>query len=131
METRLAEALDAVEQLLNRYVVFANPHQAIVATLWTAHTHAVDAAETTPYLGIVSPEKRSGKTRLLTADPMMPALGADKTRDEGAHLPPTASRSRGRRASGNLRAHRERGKRPATATSETSRATSHAGSGSG
>jgi hypothetical protein len=64
-ETRLTDALDAIERLLERYVVFTNPHQAVVATLWAAHTHAVDAAETTPYLAILSAEKRSGKTRLL------------------------------------------------------------------
>ena len=34
-------------------------------TLWAAHTHAFDAFNCTPYLAISSPEKRSGKTRLL------------------------------------------------------------------
>jgi hypothetical protein len=33
--------------------------------LWTAHTHAIDAADCTPYLNPNSAEKRSGKTRLL------------------------------------------------------------------
>ncbi len=61
----LAEPLDGVERLLTRYVAFANPHQAVAATLWTAHTHAVDFADTTPYLAILSAEKRSGKTRLF------------------------------------------------------------------
>jgi hypothetical protein len=65
--TRLADALDAVERLLIRYVAFATSHQAVAAALWTAHTHAVDAADTTPYLAILSAEKRSGKTRLLDA----------------------------------------------------------------
>jgi hypothetical protein len=63
--TRIANALDAVERLLNQYVVFAGPNQAVVAALWAVHTHAVEAAETTPYLAILSVEKRSGKTRLL------------------------------------------------------------------
>jgi hypothetical protein len=33
--------------------------------LWIVHTHALDAADTTPYLNVKSAEKRSGKTRLL------------------------------------------------------------------
>ncbi len=63
--TRLANALDAVESLLARYVVFPSDHAVVATALWVAHTHAVDAAETTPYLAIVSAEKQSGKTRLL------------------------------------------------------------------
>ena len=48
------------------YVVLDDA-QADAVTLWTAHTHTFDAAESTPYLSINSPEKRSGKTRLLEA----------------------------------------------------------------
>ncbi|MGH2467457.1 MAG: DUF3631 domain-containing protein, partial [Candidatus Limnocylindrales bacterium] len=33
--------------------------------LWAAHTHRIDAADITPYLAILSVEKRSGKTRLF------------------------------------------------------------------
>jgi hypothetical protein len=33
--------------------------------LWIAHTHALAGAHATPYLLVVSPERRSGKTRLL------------------------------------------------------------------
>jgi hypothetical protein len=33
--------------------------------LWVAHTHTIDHADATPYLAISSPEKQSGKTRLL------------------------------------------------------------------
>jgi len=33
--------------------------------LWVAHTHAIKAAECTPYLYVTSAEKQSGKTRLL------------------------------------------------------------------
>jgi hypothetical protein len=39
--------------------------QARVVAVWVAHTHAIDAADSTPYLAITSPEKQSGKTRLL------------------------------------------------------------------
>jgi hypothetical protein len=36
-----------------------------VVALWIAHTHAVEAFETTAFLAITSPEKQWGKTRLL------------------------------------------------------------------
>lgn len=49
---------------VRRYVVVTD-HQAVVIALWTAHTHAIDAADCTPYLQITSATKRAGKTRLL------------------------------------------------------------------
>lgn len=59
-----AELLDRVSEFLLKYVVLTNA-QAMTTALWVAHTHAFAAADTTPYLHITSPEKRSGKTRLL------------------------------------------------------------------
>jgi hypothetical protein len=59
-----AEVLDAVYNFIRRFISLSEP-QARVATLWAAHTHAIDAAEFTPYLAITSPEKRCGKSRLL------------------------------------------------------------------
>ena len=61
----LAEALRGVEQFLRRYVAFARPETVVAVVLWVAHTHAVELADATPYLAISSPEKQSGKTRLL------------------------------------------------------------------
>ena len=61
----LAALLDAVHTLLVRFVAFANPHQPIAVTLWVAHTWVLDRAETTPYLGIWSAAKQSGKSLLL------------------------------------------------------------------
>lgn len=59
------ETLDRVVSLLRDYVVFPSPHHAIAVTLFVAHTYALDAADASPYLHITSPEKRSGKSRLL------------------------------------------------------------------
>jgi hypothetical protein len=61
----LAHALDLTRDFLTRYVVFASPEQADAAALWTGHTWTYDESDTTAYLAIQSPEKRSGKTRLL------------------------------------------------------------------
>jgi hypothetical protein len=56
--------LDEVRRFVRRFVVL-NESQADVIALWVLHTHAIAAAETTPYLEISSAEKESGKTRLL------------------------------------------------------------------
>jgi hypothetical protein len=60
----LSQLLDDVGQYVTRYVVLS-PEQAAAVALWAAHTHALNAADTTPYLAIGSAEKQSGKTRLL------------------------------------------------------------------
>jgi hypothetical protein len=59
-----AEILNRTFRFIGRFVALTEK-QARVVTLWTAHTHAVTAADCTPYLDINSPEKQSGKTRLL------------------------------------------------------------------
>ncbi len=59
-----AALLDDLAAFIRRFVVVTDAQAAVVA-LWTVHTHAVDAAETTPYLSIMSAELESGKTRLL------------------------------------------------------------------
>jgi hypothetical protein len=59
-----AALLDDVVAFIRRYVVLS-ALQAVALALWVLHTWVLDAAETTPYLSITSPEKRSGKTRLL------------------------------------------------------------------
>ncbi len=60
----LAALLDDLATFASRYVVLT-AEQADAVALWVAHTHAVEAAEATPYLQVVSAEKRSGKSRLL------------------------------------------------------------------
>ncbi len=64
MSDDLAHTLDDLAAYLRRYVVVTNA-QTCACSLWVAHTHAMDAAEATPYLAINSPEPSSGKTRLL------------------------------------------------------------------
>jgi Protein of unknown function (DUF3631) len=56
--------LDDVVRFVRRFVVLSD-HQADAVALWISHTHAMDAADATPYLTITSPEKRCGKSRLL------------------------------------------------------------------
>jgi hypothetical protein len=62
-ETR--EILGEVLGLISKYVVLPSEHETIAVSLWVAHTWAIDGAHATPYLLVTSPERRSGKTRLL------------------------------------------------------------------
>jgi hypothetical protein len=60
----VAQTLDDVAAFVRRFVVLTDTQTDAVA-LWVFHTHAIDAADVTPYLALTSAEKRSGKTRLL------------------------------------------------------------------
>jgi Protein of unknown function (DUF3631) len=57
--------LDATLGYLDHYIVLPGDAERYALALWIAHTWAIDGAYATPYLLVVSPEKRSGKTRLL------------------------------------------------------------------
>jgi len=57
--------LDLLETQLSRFVAFPSEHAIVACTLWAAHTHLMDCAETSPRLAVMSEEKGSGKTRLL------------------------------------------------------------------
>lgn len=60
----LPKLLDEIAAFVSRYVVCTEA-QLIALALWVVHTHAIDAAEATPYLAVTSAEKQSGKSRLL------------------------------------------------------------------
>jgi putative DNA primase/helicase len=59
-----ATLLDELTHTIRQYVILS-PHQADAVALWAVFTHAFDAFEFSPKLVIRSPEKRSGKTRLV------------------------------------------------------------------
>lgn len=60
-----AGILDDVEAALRRYVAYPSESALVAVVLWTAHTHALDYASSTPRLVLVSPEPECGKTRTL------------------------------------------------------------------
>jgi hypothetical protein len=60
----LAVLLDDVCKFINKYVILTT-RQTDAISLWVLHTWTFEAADTTPYLWISSPEKQSGKSRLL------------------------------------------------------------------
>ena len=57
--------LDEVHAFLGRFVAYPSEHAHIAHTLWVAHTHLMDAWESTPRLAFLSPEPGSGKTRAM------------------------------------------------------------------
>ena len=60
-----AELLDEVAATFARYLVLPVDGEAVLA-LWVVHSYALAAAEHTPYLALVSPTKRCGKSTALT-----------------------------------------------------------------
>jgi hypothetical protein len=56
--------LGEIIAFVRTYVVMT-PAQLVAVALWIVHTHAVMAAEQTPYMLVTSPEKQCGKSRLL------------------------------------------------------------------
>jgi len=57
--------LDDLAKLLRRFVVLPQSAAETLA-LWTLHTYAFDLRDVSAYIGLESPEKRCGKTTLLT-----------------------------------------------------------------
>lgn len=50
---------------LGRFVSLRDDHQALTLALYVLHTYCLQAAGVTPYLIVLSPERRCGKTLLL------------------------------------------------------------------
>jgi len=61
-----AAVLDDICRFYSKFMKMSES-QIIVFTLWTVHTHAISAADATPYMAISSAEKQSGKTVLMEA----------------------------------------------------------------
>ena len=72
--TKGAAVLDEVAAFIRRYVAMPSDASVDAVALFIAHTHGIEAADTTPYLHINSPEKRAGKTVLM--DVITPLVGA-------------------------------------------------------
>lgn len=59
--------LDDLVTYVRRFVVFQHEAEAVAVALWIVHTHAFEAADATPYIAVSSPERESGKSKLLEA----------------------------------------------------------------
>jgi hypothetical protein len=77
----LGGILERVQRFIRRFVALTEA-QAVAITLWVAMTYVTAAFEVVGHLHIYSPEKRSGKTRLLDVLAVLvlrPMLAADMT----------------------------------------------------
>jgi len=79
MERITGELLDKCKAWIRRYI-FVSDEQAVVLAAWILHTHAFDAAETTPYIHITAPDKECGKSRLME---VLEPLAANPVRSGG------------------------------------------------
>lgn len=57
--------LDGIYDFLGKFVAYPSEHGHVAHCLWVAHTHLMDAWESTPRLAFLSPEPGSGKTRAM------------------------------------------------------------------
>ncbi len=62
---RGARVLDRVYHYLGRFVSYPNEASHVAHAVWIIHTHAMHLWDTTPRLACLSPEKGSGKTRVM------------------------------------------------------------------
>jgi hypothetical protein len=71
-----AALLTDIQTFLRRFIAYPSEHASIAHVLWIAHTHLMNAWESTPRIAFLSPEPASGKTRsmevteLLVPDPV-------------------------------------------------------------
>ncbi|RWO41375.1 DUF3631 domain-containing protein [Mesorhizobium sp.] len=60
-----AVVLDDVAAFLSRFVAYPSQAALLAHVLWIAHTHLMEAWDSTPRIAFLSPEPGSGKTRAL------------------------------------------------------------------
>jgi hypothetical protein len=66
-----AAILGDVYAFLGRFVAYPSPHAHVAHTLWIAHSHVMDAWESTPRIAFLSPESESGKTGALEVSELL------------------------------------------------------------
>lgn len=66
-----ATILDAMHDYLGRFVAYPSEQAHVAHTLWIAHTHCMEAWDTTPRIAFLSPEPGSGKSRALEVSELL------------------------------------------------------------
>jgi len=64
-DEQLADALDAVEATVREFIWRPHNWEYHALTLWTMHTHLIEAFDWSPVLGIASPDGGYGKSSTL------------------------------------------------------------------
>jgi hypothetical protein len=81
-----AAVLADVEEFLGRFVAYPSEQCRTAHALWCAHTHLMDAAESTPRIAFLSPEPGSGKTRALEVTELLVPLPVEAVNVTPAYL---------------------------------------------
>jgi hypothetical protein len=75
-----------VSEFLGRFIAYPSDHAQIAHTLWIAHTHLMEAWESTPRIAFLSPEPGSGKTRCLEITQLLVPNGIENVNMSPAYL---------------------------------------------
>lgn len=81
-----AAILDDVHAFLGRFVAYPSKHAHAAHTLWIAHTHLMEAWDTTPRIAFLSPEPGSGKSRALEASELLVPRAVEAVNVSPAYL---------------------------------------------
>lgn len=81
-----AKILDDCLNYLKRYVVPPSEAAGVLMVSWVAHTHLIDAFDTTPRLAFLSPEPSCGKTRAMEIVALMCPLALETSNASSASL---------------------------------------------
>jgi Protein of unknown function (DUF3631) len=67
----LANILNDIHDFLGRFVIYPSKEAHDAHVLWIAHTHVMDAWESTPRIAFLSPEPASGKSRAIEVSELL------------------------------------------------------------
>jgi hypothetical protein len=81
-----ANILNDAFAYLKRFVSYPSGHAHVAHALWCAHTHLIEAFESTGRLAFLSPEPESGKTRALEATEPLVARPISTVNASAAYL---------------------------------------------
>src|ERR1700729_3181303 len=90
--------LDEIYGYVGKFISYPSEHARIAHVAWIAHTYLLPAFCAPPRLAVLSPEKRSGKTRLLDITKLLvqnpismvsPSPASLYTLIEGSEVTPT------------------------------------------
>lgn len=66
-----AQLLEDIWQFVGRFVAYPSEHARTAHALWIAHTHMMEAWDSTPRMSFLSPEPGSGKSRALEVSELL------------------------------------------------------------
>ncbi|WP_439625994.1 DUF3631 domain-containing protein [Shinella sp.] len=81
-----ADLLNRVRDFASRFICFPSEAAGIAQVLWAAHTHLMDAWETTPRLAFLSAEPGSGKSLALRITALLSPLALEAANASTASL---------------------------------------------